>query len=565
MDEQVLCVQLKHNEKFEKEKLRICLEKRKSLLDQHGTEFLIFIYFATTPDVTIRTMYPSAKTYPKSLDLLLTNKDCVYFDQEDEKANTYFCMNQHTVSKEGADIKQALANYIGQHHLSEDHLKEIQTKFMEYIRKRYLRLLKGSEPLTNAEVCQQLMFAILNKFKIEYKPSNIKLDVANNLEEILQTSPVVIFNHRWSSIFKDQIWLHLMLYLEKQISKKHLKSSNLDELWMEGKLHMPLVSSSREDDKTILRALEIGEFKPKVIILRPRTFNIKEGQEIITILQNLDIVDEQTLSMKTKEETENFKISNVNLTSLIKNKNLKLHQDSFAEISRDYFRNLSSSILEDFIETHDEFNYVNDFNYFGNELLSAIFAAIQIKNIPIKIIQQLIHLGSDVNASAEGGLRPIFYAMRENRPDIVQLLLENLADPNPADKDGIRPLFMACIDNKVEIAKILIKHGADRNTADFYGVRPLFMAYNNGNFEILRLILKDFEHAAAANTMGSHILHKMAEDGSVEGLQCILECCSDVKIFMTGDVKGKTPLDIARDNGNDEFVGLLEKALKLQS
>lgn len=49
MDEQAICVQLKHNEKLDKEKLRICLEKRKTLLEQHGRDSLIFIYFATTP------------------------------------------------------------------------------------------------------------------------------------------------------------------------------------------------------------------------------------------------------------------------------------------------------------------------------------------------------------------------------------------------------------------------------------------------------------------------------------------------------------------------------------
>jgi len=354
-----------------------------------------------------------------------------------------------------------------------------------------------------------------------------------------------------------------MAYFEENISKKHLKQSKLDDLWMEGKIHMPIVSPSKEMDKVILRALEISNFIPKVIIMRPRIFRITQGQDVIVLLQNLDIA-ESRLEMQSGADKEVFKYAGIDLNSLVKSRNIKLHQDAFCKIAKDYSKgdNIFPNCI---VEAHDEFHYLNDANTVGDEVMPALFAAIKISQIDIKIIQQLIQLGADVNASIIGGFRPVAFAVDANRSDILELLLENGANPDPADKYGMRPLFYACIQNKAEMVKILVKHGSDRNTSDVNGVRPLFMAYDNKHFEIMRILLEGFDKPAAANTQGIHILHKAAEDGNVDGLQCILDCCPNIKIFMTGDVMGKTPLDIARDNDNNDsqkFVEILENALK---
>lgn len=472
-------------------------------------------------------------------------------------------MHQHTVLNETSNIKEALLNYIGKDYISGEHLNDIQIKFLDYIRRRYHRLLKGNQPLTDKEVRNHLAYAILNRYKIKYKPIDTHAEVSSNLEEILNNNSVVVLNHKWSSAFKEHIWSHLMPYLKKKVLKVQLEWLSLDELWMEGKIHMPLFSPNRRCDEIILRALEIGDFEPNVIILRPRLFNITDGQEIITILQNLDVDNHKTLTIKTEGNLENFRVANINLAEIMQNKELELHQDSFTEISRKYFSHPFRRSMENFIEAHDEFNYVNDFNKHGDKFLPAIYAAIKVKNIALSKVQKLIDLGADINNNPiHGGQLPIFYAIEENRPDIVELLLKNKVNIELSDQSGMRPLFYACIENKIEIARLLIEYGADRTAPNRSGLQPVFMAYNNENYEIMKLILKDFKKVIEASFSGCHILHQIAEDGNTEALQCVLECCADISIFMTRNAVGETPSDIASVKGDEKFIKLLSDALK---
>ncbi|KAF2892425.1 hypothetical protein ILUMI_13746 [Ignelater luminosus] len=563
VDENTLCVQLKHSEKLDTNRLSKYLEQREETLKHVDGKPTIFVYFATTSDNYIRSKYSVAETYPEILNLLLTNRDCVYFDNRYEKGNTYFCMRQDTVLNETTNIKEALLNYIGKEYVPGEHLNEIQIKFLDYIRKRYHRFLKGIQPINNREVRTHLAYAMLNKYKIQYKLSDTHIQITNNIEEILDNSSIVVFNHKRSSAFKKHIWSHLMPYLEKNVLKIQLEWLSLDELWRKGKIHMPLFSPNTHCDKVILRALEIADFKPKVIILRPRLFNIKNGQEIMTILQNLDMDNPKILPIKTGENLENFKVANVDFAEIMHNRELELHEDSFTEISRKYFSDPFKCTFKNFIEAHDEFNYVNDSNKHGDKL-PAIYAAIKIKDIALSKIQKLIDLGSDINTNPiHGGLLPIFYAIEENRPDIVELLLKNKANIELSDVNGMRPLFYACIENKIEMAKLLIEYGADRSAADRFGFQSIFMAYNNGNYEIMKLILKDYKKATEASSSGSHILHKIAEDGNTKALQCVLECCPDVRIFMTRNAEDKTPFDIAIIKSDEKFVKLLSDALKI--
>ena len=75
----------------------------------------------------------------------------------------------------------------------------------------------------------------------------------------------------------------------------------------------------------------------------------------------------------------------------------------------------------------------------------------------------------------EGGLTPLFYAIRGGCQECVATLLKAGADVNLPTPEGVTPL-MSAIDNlHYGIARYLLQHGANPHTWDWYGRTPLFV------------------------------------------------------------------------------------------
>jgi uncharacterized protein len=76
----------------------------------------------------------------------------------------------------------------------------------------------------------------------------------------------------------------------------------------------------------------------------------------------------------------------------------------------------------------------------------------------------------------EGGLTPLFYAIRGGCQECVETLLKAGANVNMPTPEGVTPL-MSAIDNlHYGMARYLLGHGANPNTWDWYGRTPLFVA-----------------------------------------------------------------------------------------
>ena len=87
---------------------------------------------------------------------------------------------------------------------------------------------------------------------------------------------------------------------------------------------------------------------------------------------------------------------------------------------------------------------------------------------------------------------------------------------------GQQSLMRAVGDNMLYICQLILEHAEDRNPkSDINGNRPLHEAAANGHLDICRLIMDQVEEKNPKND------------------------------------RGKTPLDLARRNGNSEIVRLL--------
>ena len=109
----------------------------------------------------------------------------------------------------------------------------------------------------------------------------------------------------------------------------------------------------------------------------------------------------------------------------------------------------------------------------------------------------------------------------------TRLLYEG-ADVNRADDDGRTPLFFACQHGHVDRARNLLDKGAAIDRAQKQGATPLWITCINGHIDLARLLLeKGAEVDRATNT-----------------------------------ARGRTPLDIAKEEGHSAVVALLEKHRK---
>ena len=87
-------------------------------------------------------------------------------------------------------------------------------------------------------------------------------------------------------------------------------------------------------------------------------------------------------------------------------------------------------------------------------------------------------------ATADDGATPLFQAVFQSHPDMVELLLEHRADVEKAKHNGFTPLLTAA-----KITEILLEKGADINKAATLGQTPLFMAACSGHQEVVVTLL----------------------------------------------------------------------------
>ena len=80
--------------------------------------------------------------------------------------------------------------------------------------------------------------------------------------------------------------------------------------------------------------------------------------------------------------------------------------------------------------------------------------------------------------SAQGGLAPLHFAVRQGFTEAAVLLLESGADVDQVTGDHTSPLLLALINGHFDLAKRLLDRGADPRRASDNGVTPLYAVLN---------------------------------------------------------------------------------------
>jgi ankyrin repeat protein len=84
--------------------------------------------------------------------------------------------------------------------------------------------------------------------------------------------------------------------------------------------------------------------------------------------------------------------------------------------------------------------------------------------------------------TADGGMTPLLFAVRDGNTEMTRLLLDRGADINQTSGNHTSPLLIALLNGQVAIATELLAKGADPNAVDDYHRAALFAAIDLRNF-----------------------------------------------------------------------------------
>ena len=84
--------------------------------------------------------------------------------------------------------------------------------------------------------------------------------------------------------------------------------------------------------------------------------------------------------------------------------------------------------------------------------------------------------------TADGGMTPLLFAVRDGNFEMTRLLLDNGADIARSSGNHTSPLLISLLNGQVGLAAYLLDRGADPKAADAYGREALFAAIDLRNF-----------------------------------------------------------------------------------
>ncbi|XP_068801475.1 palmitoyltransferase ZDHHC13 isoform X2 [Struthio camelus] len=167
-------------------------------------------------------------------------------------------------------------------------------------------------------------------------------------------------------------------------------------------------------------------------------------------------------------------------------------------------------------------------------------------------------LGGDLNST------PLHWAIRQGHLPMVMLLLKCGADPSLIDGEGFSSIHLAVLFQHMPIIAYLISKGQNVDTTDFNGQTPLMISAQKAiGLEPTRFLLK-FNPSlnAVDNIQKNTALHWAITSGNISAVDLLLEAGASMDVK---NVKGETPLDLARETQNHFIVYMLTEEERMRS
>ena len=152
------------------------------------------------------------------------------------------------------------------------------------------------------------------------------------------------------------------------------------------------------------------------------------------------------------------------------------------------------------------------------------------------------------------------YAALRGQTGVAAMLLKMKVDPNTIGTQGNTPLHDAGLKAQPEIVTLLLQHGAKVDLLSKSGTLPLHDAALGGNAEIIReLVAHGATLPAKTQETEETPLHIAAAWGKLDAIRTLLALGAPTEVK---DKRGRTPLDAAIANGQQEAVALLRQGVR---
>ena len=161
------------------------------------------------------------------------------------------------------------------------------------------------------------------------------------------------------------------------------------------------------------------------------------------------------------------------------------------------------------------------------------------KEKKLKIIQQLIGKGTNINIQNEDGVTALMTASNEGLSEVVELLLQNGADPNIHSNNGRTALMCACNHGNSKVAKHLLRFNANPQLVDNDGFTASIHALRGGNKRVAYEVVNDREFSQ--NELKCLLIMDLLEGDQTEAisrLDNITDLSTDKKELLISCVVG---------------------------
>ncbi len=177
---------------------------------------------------------------------------------------------------------------------------------------------------------------------------------------------------------------------------------------------------------------------------------------------------------------------------------------------------------------------------------------IAIRNDNVAEVKRLLDRGFDPNTPNPQTHTPLYLAIRDNAPRVVDLLLAHpQIDVNRLNRFGESPLMMAALRGNHAVAKRLLERDADAYKT---GWAPLHYAATNGDLEMIALLLEHHAYIDAEAPTGQTPLMMAARFGTPAAVKLLLDEGADPLIKTK---EGFTAMDFARFGNKPESAELI--------
>jgi ankyrin repeat protein len=175
------------------------------------------------------------------------------------------------------------------------------------------------------------------------------------------------------------------------------------------------------------------------------------------------------------------------------------------------------------------------------------------RNDDFATVRRALENGASPNARNRAGDSALLIFARKGNVEMAKLLIDKGADVNLCNLEKVSPLMAAASGGNTEVARVLLAHGADVTLEDQRS-RTAAIYAAQGQTEILAALLDRGVEVNRRYRNDLTVLMWAAGYGKAETVKMLLDRGADPALK---DNRGKTALDIARDNKHAGVVELL--------